>query len=155
MIKLVRTNSDNADFLELVKHLDADLAARDGEEMAAFFGQHNKVPNLGTVLLAYENDTPVGCGAFKEFDSETVEVKRMFVFDHKRSQGIASQILMGLEAWAEELGYKVCILETGIKQPEAIRLYEKNHYAYIPNFPPYVGVKRSVCFRKFLKKSRF
>lgn len=150
MITLVRTNSDNADFLELVKHLDADLAARDGEVMAAFFGQHNKVPNLGTVLIAYEVGLPVGCGAFKQFDAETVEVKRMFVFNHKRSKGIASQILIGLEVWAKELGYKICILETGIKQPEAIRLYEKNHYAYIPNFPPYVGVKESVCFRKQL-----
>lgn len=150
MITLLRTNSNNPDFLELVKHLDADLALRDGEVMAAFFGQHNKVPNLDTVLIAYEDGIPVGCGAFKKFDEETVEVKRMFVFLDKRSQGIASQVLIGLEAWAKELGFKVCILETGIKQPEAIRLYEKNHYVYIPNFPPYVGVKESVCFKKVL-----
>lgn len=150
-MKFVRTNSNHPDFLELVKHLDADLAARDGEVMTAFFSQHNKVPNLSTVLVAYENDIPVGCGAFKKFDDETVEVKRMFVFEHQRGKGIASQILKQLEGWAKELGYMVCILETGHKQPEAIRLYEKNHYERIPNFPPYVGVEESICFKKFLK----
>lgn len=150
MLKFTRTNSDHADFLELVKHLDADLAARDGEVMTAFFSQHNKVPNLGTVLIAYDSDVPVGCGAFKKFDDETVEVKRMFVFEHKRGKGIASQILSNLEVWAKELGYKICILETGNKQPEAIRLYEKNHYQRIPNFHPYVGVKESLCFKKLL-----
>jgi GNAT superfamily N-acetyltransferase len=150
VITLVRTTSIHPDFLELVKHLDADLALRDGELMTVFFGQHNHVPNLSTVLIAYKNKSPVGCGAFKRFNDETVEVKRMFVFEHERSQGIASKILQGLELWAKELGNKVCILETGIKQPEAIRLYEKNNYHYIPNFPPYVGVKESVCFKKIL-----
>ncbi len=150
MMKFSRTNSDDVNFLKLVKHLDADLAARDGEVMTAFFGQHNKVPNLGTVLIAYENEIPVGCGAFKKFDDETVEVKRMFVFESHRSRGIASQVLTQLEVWAKELGFKVCILETGNKQPEAIRLYEKNLYTRIPNFPPYVGVKESVCFKKIL-----
>lgn len=151
-MKFIRTNSNDPDFLELVKHLDADLAARDGEVMTAFFGQHNKVPNLGTVLIAYENDRPVGCGAFKKFDDETVEVKRMFVFEQHRGKGIASQVLNHLEAWARELGFKVCILETGNKQPEAIRLYEKNNYTRIPNFPPYVGVQESICFKKALFK---
>lgn len=150
-MKLIRTTSNNIHFIKLIKHLDADLAARDGEVMTAFFSQHNKVPNLETVLVAYENDNPVGCGAFKKFDEETVEVKRMFVFEHKRGKGIASQILNHLEGWAGELGYKVCILETGNKQPEAIRLYEKNHYERIPNFPPYVDVKESICFKKKLK----
>lgn len=150
MIKLLRTTSNNPDFLTLVKLLDSELAARDGEVMAAFFGQHNKVPNLDTVLIAYENDVLVGCGAFKKFDDASVEVKRMFVLDTHRSRGIASKILNGLELWASELGFKVCMLETGDKQPEAHRLYEKNHYRRIDNFPPYVGVKESLCYKKIL-----
>lgn len=150
MITITRTTSNNPDFLELVKHLDADLYQRDGELMTTFFGQHNHVPNLATVIVAYKGHRPVGCGAFKRFDDETVEVKRMFVFEHERSQGIASMILQSLEAWARELGNKFCILETGIRQPEAIRLYEKNGYDCIPNFPPYEGVNDSVCFKKNL-----
>lgn len=149
-MKFLRTHSNTPDFLELVKHLDADLAARDGEVMTAFFSQHNKVPSLDTVLIAYLDDQPIGCGAFKQFDRETVEVKRMFVLEHHRGKGIASNILRHLETWAKELGFRVCILETGNKQPEAIRLYEKNQYDQIENFPPYVGVKESLCFKKML-----
>lgn len=150
MIILTRTTSNNSDFLELVKHLDADLYQRDGELMNTFFGQHNHVPNLSTVIVAYKDNKPVGCGAFKRFDDSTVEAKRMFVFEHERSQGIASKILSALEVWAHEFGNKTMILETGIRQPEAIRLYEKNGYQRIPNFPPYVGVDDSVCFKKSL-----
>jgi putative acetyltransferase len=150
MITLTRTSSNNPDFLELVKHLDADLYQRDGELMSTFFGQHNHVPNLSTVIVAYKNGVPIGCGAFKRFDDQTVEVKRMFVFEYERGQGYASQILNALEVWAKELGNKVCILETGIRQPEAIRLYQKNSYHRTENFPPYVGVSDSVCFRKLL-----
>ena len=150
MISLKRTSSNDPHFLELVNHLDADLYERDGELMSTFFGQHNLVPNLDTVIVAYKDHKPIGCGAFKPFDPQTVEVKRMFVFSNERNQGIASQILRGLEVWARELGNKICILETGIRQPEAIRLYEKNGYESIPNFPPYVGVADSVCFCKDL-----
>lgn len=150
-MKLVRTNSDHSDFIELIKHLDSELAIRDGEQ-ASWFAQHNKVPNLETVIIAYEDNSPIGCGAFKKFDDKTAEVKRMFVFDHQRGKGVASQILNALENWAREMSYSKCILETGINQPEAIRLYEKNLYVRMAtNFPPYAGVKESICFEKVLK----
>ena len=59
-------------------------------------------------------------------------------------------VLKDLEAWAKELGYTKCILETGKKMPEAIRVYEKNDYALIPNYGQYAGVVESVCFEKLL-----
>jgi GNAT superfamily N-acetyltransferase len=77
-----------------------------------------------------------------------MEVKRMYVPLEHRSQGIASLVLQELENWAKELGYKKCILETGKKQPEAIRLYEKCGYKSIPNYGQYAGVENSVCYEK-------
>ena len=59
-------------------------------------------------------------------------------------------VIAELEAWAKELGNAYSVLETGILQPEAIRLYEASGYARIPNYPPYTGVEESVCFRKKL-----
>jgi hypothetical protein len=59
-------------------------------------------------------------------------------------------VLRELETWAGELHYTSCLLETGLKQPEAIRLYEKNGYALIPNYGQYAGVDNSVCFEKVL-----
>lgn len=148
-LKLIRTSSNNTDFIELVKALDADLAIRDGEEHA-FYHQFNKIDSLKNVIVAYENEQPVGCGAIKPFTSECMEVKRMFVPLLHRGKGIASAVLQELEKWAKESGYNSCILETGKKQPEAIALYSKNGYQVIPNYGQYEGVDNSVCFEKIL-----
>ncbi|SIT88092.1 GNAT family N-acetyltransferase [Pontibacter indicus] len=79
-----------------------------------------------------------------------MEVKRMYVLPEGRNQGIASKVLAELEAWAQELAYARCILETGLKQPEAIGLYQKSGYQQIPNYAQYAGVENSVCFEKVL-----
>ena len=142
-----RTDSGNADFIALVRLLDADLAIRDGEDHA-FYAQFNKVDSIRNVLVAYLESVPVGCGAFKPFDETTVEIKRMFVLPERRGQGIAGAVLTELEAWAGESEYVRCILETGKKQPEAIRLYQKAGYGTIPNFGQYAGVENSVCMEK-------
>ena len=69
----------------------------------------------------------------------------------KRGQGVATEVLKALEAWATELNYTKCVLETGKKQPEAIDLYLKNGYAVIPNYGQYENVENSVCFEKLIK----
>lgn len=102
------------------------------------------------VVVAYQNNEAVGCGAIKHYDESTMEVKRMFVPTEMREHGIASKVLHELELWAAELGYSRCILETGIKQPEAIKLYQKNNYNRIANYGQYAGVAASVCFEKVL-----
>lgn len=149
MIRLIRTNSENKDFIALVKQLDADLAIRDGDEHD-FYNQFNKIDAIQYAMVAYEGETPVGCGAIKQFSADTMEVKRMFVIPEKRGQGIAAIILSALESWAAELSFTKCILETGKKQPEAIRLYQKNGYKAIPNYGQYAGIENSLCFEKQL-----
>lgn len=149
MYKTIRTNSNNADFQDLVRELDKDLAIRDGDEHT-FFAQFNKIAAIKYVVLVYENEQPVACGAIKEYDENAMEVKRMFVPLEKRGKGIASIVLNELENWAKELGYQKCVLETGKKQPEAIRLYQKNNYSLIPNYGQYANVESSVCFEKLV-----
>lgn len=149
MIKFLRTNSVNKDFIELVKFLDADLQIRDGEEHS-FYDQFNKLDNIKYVIVAFDNEMPIGCGAIKEYREDTMEIKRMFVPPNGRGNGIATNILIELEHWAKELFYSKCILETGVKQPEAIGLYKKNGYKIIENYGQYKNVKNSVCFEKIL-----
>ncbi len=149
MILIKRTNSENKDFQNLVKALDEDLKIRDGEDHA-FYAQFNKTAKLKHVVMAYEGDEPVGCGALREFEPGTIEIKRMYVVPGKRGQGIASMVLAALETWCRELNMEKCILETGKNQPEAIRLYEKNSYKRIPNYGQYQTVENSVCFEKEL-----
>lgn len=150
MTKIVRTNSKNQDFIDLVKLLDADLTIRDGDEHA-FYDQFNKIDTIKYVLILYDDNIPVGCGAIKEFNVISIEIKRMFVTPSNRGKGIASRILNELENWATELSYKKCILETGKKQPEAIALYKKSGYTITENYGQYANVKNSVCFEKKLK----
>jgi putative acetyltransferase len=151
MIIIKRTDSDNNDFIELVKFLDADLAKRDGKEHS-FYAQFNKIDKIKHVVVAYENDNPIGCGAIKEFSPTMVEVKRMYTSPECRGKGIATTILIELEKWAAELSYEKCILETGKRQSEAVALYKKNGYKLIPNYGQYAGIENSLCFEKELEK---
>ena len=150
MVQLVRTDSSNADFQALVVLLDQDLHVRDGEEHA-YYAQFNKIDQIQHVVVAYMNDEAVGCGAFKPYADNTVEIKRMFVCPTFRGQSIAQQVLTELEAWASELNVSICVLETGQKQPEAIRLYQRSGYGIIPNYGQYAGIENSVCMQKTLR----
>ena len=149
MIRLIRTNSEDPVFVNLVRDLDIELALVDGEDHS-FYSQFNKIDKIRYVVVALEDETPVGCGAIKEFTKDTMEVKRMYVIPEKRNKGFASEVLKELENWALELSYNKCILETGKRQPEAISLYKKNGYSNIPNYGQYSGVENSVCFQKVL-----
>jgi putative acetyltransferase len=149
MRRLVRTTSENSDFRALVQLLDRELAARDGSD-ATFYAQYNKLDLIRHAVVAYQDDEPVGCGAFKEFEPDAVEIKRMFVQPTYRQQGVARAVLQELEQWASELGYARCVLETGKRQPEAIALYQRSGYAFTPNYGQYVGVENSVCLQKAL-----
>lgn len=145
-----RTNSLNPDFKALVVLLDNELKITDGEKFP-FFSQFNTLTDIQHVLVAYdENQTAVGCGALKAYDSETVEVKRMYVLPTYRRKKVAMQILQMLEHWAKEMQYKRCILETGILQTAAIRLYEQSNFVRTENYGQYEGVAESVCFEKKL-----
>lgn len=147
MIELKRTTSEDNDFISLVRLLDEDLAIRNGSDHP-FYAQFNKIDKIRHVILYYDNGKPVGCAAFKEFNENTVEIKRMFVLPEYRSNGIGATILQALELWAGELNYSDCVLETGRKQTEAIRLYQKCGYELIPNFGPYIQVENSLCMKK-------
>jgi GNAT superfamily N-acetyltransferase len=149
MIHTLRTDSDNPDFIELVKYLDAYLAEKDGKDHS-FYAQYNKIDKIMYVVVAYEEDMPVGCGAIKEYSPQLMEVKRMFTYPGSRGKGIATKVLDELESWAKELSYEKCILETGKKQTEAIALYQKNGYTLIPNYGQYAGIENSLCFEKRL-----
>lgn len=149
MIEIKRTSSSEIDFQHLVSELDWELSKRNGETNE-FFAQYNKIDQIKNVIIATIDNKPVGCGAMKAYDSDTMEIKRMFVPIEMRGKGIAVHILKNLEKWAKEMNYSKCILETGNKMLEAIRLYEKSNYNVVPNYGQYNGIEDSICFEKHL-----
>ncbi|WP_317048331.1 GNAT family N-acetyltransferase [Chryseobacterium taichungense] len=149
MMILKRTDSTNKDFQSLVKLLDADLAVRNGEAQA-FFDQFNKLDTIKNCIVVYINEVPAACGAFKKFDEETIEIKRMYTHPDFRKRGLATTIVEELETWGKELNYTKAVLETSLGQNEALSVYEKSGYVRIPNYGQYIGIDKSVCYEKVL-----
>ncbi len=148
-LKLRRTNSEDRDFHDLVEKLDKDLHDRYGA-LQTFYNRFNAIQNLPTVVVAYYNRQPVGCGCFKKFEDGSVEVKRMYVSNEQRGKGIGASILAELEKWAAELKITAIVLETGNNQAEAVHLYGKMGYTVIPNYGQYSGMETSICMKKEL-----
>jgi GNAT superfamily N-acetyltransferase len=113
------------------------------------FSAHNGY--LPTFVIAWMDGHPVACGAIVPLEDGVAEVKRMYVAREWRRLGIARRILADLENRALGLGYHTLRLETGIRQPEAIGLYETSGYRHIPLFGQYQGGTLSVCFEKSLR----
>ncbi len=148
-VELKRSNAKHPDFINLVKELDRVLAISDGEDHE-FYDQYNQLDSIKYTVIAYLDKKPIGCGAIKIFDKTNMEIKRMYVSDNARGKGIGGMIISALEIWSKELNFTQCILETGIRQKSAIRLYEKSGYNRMTNYGQYAGVKDSICFRKTL-----
>ena len=149
MIIIKKTTSDDLDFKYLTQLFDDYLVDIDGDEKD-FFAFYNQV-YIQNVLICYDNEVAIGCGAFKEYEPKVAEIKRMFVLPEQRGKGIATSILNQLEFWAAASCYTSCILETSIRLESAIALYKKMGYEIIPNFGQYIGVESSVCMRKIIK----
>jgi GNAT superfamily N-acetyltransferase len=146
-IEIIKTNSDNRDFINLKNELDQYLWDKYPELKTDYWG-NNILEFNPNVLVVYKDNKAVGCGCFKKYDEKTVEIKRMFVAPAARGLGLAQQILQELENWANGLGYTTAILETLHKQQEAIGLYQKSGYVIVANYEPYIGLTNSVCMQK-------
>ncbi len=149
MMKIIRTDAKNLDFIRLIYELDAYLKVTDGEDHE-FYNQFNGLDNIKNVVIAYKDKQAIGCGAFKKFDNETAEIKRMYVKINHRGYGTAQAILNSLELWALEKDFKKCILETGDRQIEAIKFDFKSGYIRIANYGQYAQMDNSNCFEKLV-----
>jgi putative acetyltransferase len=149
LFEVTRTDSSAADFAYLVDRLTRFLAEHNGEQ-DSFYSKFNKVDGIPTVVVVYEAGAPVGCGAFRTIDDQTVEIKRMFVDPDRRGKGAAKAVLSSLENWAAELGAKYAVLETSKRLHAAVNLYQSSGYVVTANYEPYVGIEDSVCMRKAL-----
>jgi putative acetyltransferase len=148
----------------LVAALMADLDERyaddgpadgdDHEVVGAWAVRRDQVtPPHGAFLVAWRDGEAVGCGAVRPLltgPAGVAEIKRMYTTPVARGQGISRVLLARLEAEASALGYHRLQLETGYRQPEAIRLYETAGYHRIPPYGQYAGDELSVCFAKDL-----
>jgi putative acetyltransferase len=150
MVVIKHTTATDADFVSLVVDLNKEFWVRYPDTQHNF-EPYNKVDETARVVVAYQNNKPVGCGCFRPMtEPGTIEIKRMYVTPESRGFGIARLILQDLEQWAIEEGFIQSKLETGINQPEAITVYKRSDYQPIPNYPPYTNIAESICMAKRL-----
>ncbi len=142
-----RTTSNDKDFQWLIKQLDHELWNELQEDQAQY-DQYNKVPDLNTVVVVNVNGQPAASGCFKQYNTDTVEIKRMFVVKEHRGKGLSKDVLLELENWAAELGFKNAILETSVHFIPATTLYKNAGYKIIANYDQYEELEESVCMRK-------
>jgi len=146
---IARTTTENEDFIQLVHKLDNELWNELNEDQSTY-DQYNKVPNIQTAIIIYDNENPVAIGCYKAYNNNTVEIKRMYVDKAYRGKGISKMVLDELEKWAIENGFQQAILETSIHFNVAQSLYSKSGYVIIPNYDQYEDLEESICMKKKL-----
>jgi putative acetyltransferase len=136
----------------LIQALNAELSQRYPEQGATHFRlDPNEVAHgHGTFLIASCEEKPVGCGAVRSIEAKTGEIKRMYVIPETRQRGVGRAILAALEREARLLGINRLVLETGVRQAEALALYQSIGFRIIPPFGEYVGSPLSICMEKIL-----
>jgi putative acetyltransferase len=151
-IDIRRTEIASPTVQQLILALNAELEDMYPEEGANHFrlDLEEVADGRGAFLVAYVNGQPVGCGAVRRNDREVAEIKRMYVVPEARGRGIARQVLLALEAEARRLGVSRLVLETGVRQAEALTLYRRAGFVEIPLFGEYVDSPLSVCMEKSL-----
>jgi len=137
---------------ELIRALSAELARRYDymEDGSGGFKPEDALGPTGAFVIGSVGGSAVACGAIRPLEEGVAELKRVFVKVEFRGRGYSRAIVNELERQARARGYAVMRLETGVRQPEAISLYESLGYHVIPNYGEYRDSSLSVCYEKRL-----
>ena len=150
-IIFLQSEGGNPDFVELCHELDIFLNELvGGEEKRAEYIPYNQLNDIHNVILAYDYNTPIGCAAFKKYNNECAEVKRVFLKPEYRGRGISKKLMAQLENVAKAKGYRYLILESGEPLVAAMALYKNIGYVTIPNYGTYIDMPDSICMKKKL-----
>jgi GNAT superfamily N-acetyltransferase len=149
-----------------ITHPDAALLVEEVQgEYVARYGGRDETPIVpayfedphGAFFVGYLHDDPVATGAWRRREDVevggtrlTAEIKRMYVAPQARRKGLARAMLAHLEQTARRAGAEAMVLETGIRQPEALALYESSGYAEVPGFGFYRDAPLSRCLARSL-----
>lgn len=145
--KIISLPPESDDITNLTAELHQDLELMYGKGKLEAFIEDNK-EMMVFYAVKDENLQLLACGALKHFDETTAEIKRMFVKNGFRGKGISKLILKTLEDTAVKMNYKRIILETGLKQHDAVLLYESSGYTKIKPYGKHKEDPDSICYEK-------
>jgi len=156
LLEIRRVAYGQPDAMRLIDEVQAEYVQRYGGPDDTPLDHAMFEPPLGSFYVAYGDGEPIATGAWRRTSvraldaTDTAEIKRMYVVPSARGAGVARAVLAHLEATAIAAGIDVLVLETGMKQPEAIALYTSSGYVPVPGFGYYKDEPLSRCFGKRL-----
>jgi GNAT superfamily N-acetyltransferase len=159
-VKVREVAYDHADAGKLIAEVQQEYVRRYGAPDVTPVDPVEFAPPLGHFLVGYLDDVAVACGGWRAHEGHEVdfrdgdaELKRMYVVASVRGRGLARALLAELENSALAAGRLRLVLETGTKQPEAMKLYLSSGYTEIAKFGVYRCEPSSRCFAKELLAS--
>jgi GNAT superfamily N-acetyltransferase len=160
MMNIRRVGYGHPDALRLIDEVQAEYVVRYGGPDETPLDPLMFEPPAGSFFVGYVAGQPVATGAWRRTDvpalgtDATAEIKRMYVAPAARGRGLARLMLARLEQSAGEHGFEAVVLETGLRQPEAMALYETSGYLPTPPFGYYKDAPLSRCYAKLLPGRR-
>jgi len=150
-LRFFDTDGKNEEFVYLCGKLDENLdEIVGGRFQRQQYVKYNTLEKIQDVIVVYDKERPIGCGAFRFYDERTAEIKRLYLLPEYRGRGIAGELLKRLEANAKNKGFSTVVLETGEPLTEAMALYKRAGYQVVPNYGAYADMPDSVCMSKKL-----
>jgi ribosomal protein S18 acetylase RimI-like enzyme len=135
-------------FKEYVHYINLDLSFQSFDDELMHLPGKYALPK-GRLYLVYVNEKLAACAAMRPFDEHRAEMKRLYVREAYRGQGIAQALSQRLCEDAKDCGYTSMILDTLASMQDAVSFYEKAGFvrcaAYYEN-----PLKNVVYFEKVL-----
>lgn len=125
---------DDADGRECLRAYAAELALRfpEGYDPATLI-QPGEL-GVGALLLAREEERPIGCGVWQRLSDGVAEIRHLWVCGAARGLGLGRRLLEHVEADAAARGMTTLRLGTHTSLPEAIAMYRSSGYREIPSY---------------------
>lgn len=153
-IQLQFVSGNHPDLIQLSSELDTFLnIAIGGESKREKYKQFNRLDTMDYVILAYDEEVPVGCAALRQYSENEIELKRVFVRTEYRKQHIGKHMMEHLISHAQMLGYSRMLLETGEFLKASVNLYKQLGFEKIQNYGAYANIQESLCMSRGLKKN--
>lgn len=163
LLSVVPTRLDDEDVVAMIDEVQQEYVRRYGGPDETPLDVAEFLPPAGVILKAVRDGAVVGMGGWRVHEGggpEAVglrpgdaEIKRMYVRADARGLGVARAVLAAIEQTAATAGRRRLVLETGLRQPEAIGLYTSSGYTpLVPKFGLYRDEDQSVCMVKELHR---
>lgn len=155
-LEIKRVGYGHPDAALLIEEVQAEYVVRYGSRDETPLDPLMFEPPDGSFYVAYLDGVAVATGAWRRSTvrafgtTRTAEIKRMYVVPAARGRRVARRMLAHLEVDAAAHGAEAIVLESGLRQPEAIELYESSGYTSIPSFGYYRFARLSRCYGRRL-----